>query len=244
LGLLKAEGELRINGIDAQKNGKRARTAVGYVPQELAFYDDLSTGETARFYARLRHIGSTRAGQVLAEVGLSDHIDKAVGALSGGMKQRLALALALLADPPLLLLDEPTSNLDTKARDDFTKLLLVLKARGKTLLFTSHRLEEVALLADRVLVLDQGRLALVCHQPLELADQLGMQSQLKLIIPERMRPKAIRILENQGFTASQNGVGIKVAVSPAAKIGPLQALLTEEIVVDNFEIDNEFQEGH
>ena len=67
------------------------------------------------------------------------------------MKQRLALAIALLADPPLLILDEPTSNLDTAARNDFIKLLLRQKAQGKTLLFTSHRLEEVETLASRVL---------------------------------------------------------------------------------------------
>jgi heme ABC exporter ATP-binding subunit CcmA len=180
LGLLKAEGELTIHGHDTRREGKRARAAVGYVPQELAFYDDLSARDTLRFYAELKRVSTDRVDQVLAEVGLSDHGHKEVSALSGGMKQRLALACALLADPPLLILDEPTSNLDTAARDDFIKLLLQQKEQGKTLLFTSHRLEEVETLASRVLVLEEGRLKLSCDQPAELAHRLGMTLSLKL----------------------------------------------------------------
>ena len=96
LGLLSAKGELRLNSFDAQREGKKARGAVGYVPQELAFYDDLSARETLRFYANLKGVPTARVDQTLAEVGLSEHIHKSVAALSGGMKQRLALAIALL----------------------------------------------------------------------------------------------------------------------------------------------------
>ncbi|HMQ52022.1 MAG TPA: nitrous oxide reductase family maturation protein NosD [Anaerolineae bacterium] len=238
LGLLSAEGKLLVNGYDAQTEGKKARAAIGYVPQELAFYDDLSARETLVFYARLKHVASERVDQVLAEVGLSAHGHKAVAALSGGMKQRLALAAALLADPPLLILDEPTSNLDTAARDDFIKLLLTQKARGKTLLFTSHRLEEVELLASRVLVLAEGRLKLSCDRPAELAKQLGMTMSLKIILPQIWHDNALDLLHQRGFSASRNGIGLRVDVSPSAKMAPLQALLAENIEVNNFEIEN------
>lgn len=158
LGLLACEGELRLNGFDLRRDGRAARRFLGYVPQELAFHNDLSVAESCRFYARLKGVGDERIPVVLAQVGLTGEGKKAVGALSGGMKQRLALALALLADPPVLLLDEPTSNLDAATRDEFLGLLLQLRERGKTLLFTSHYADEVTRLADRVLLLRDGRL--------------------------------------------------------------------------------------
>jgi nitrous oxidase accessory protein len=238
LGLLSAEGELRVNGFDAKKEGKKARAAVGYVPQELAFYDDLSARSTLLFYANLKGAPKSRIDQVLAEVGLSEHGHKRVAALSGGMKQRLALAIALLANPPLLILDEPTSNLDTAAREEFIKLLLQQKAQGKTLLFTSHRLEEVETLATKVLVLEAGRLKLTCDIPAELAGHLGMTVGLKLIMPNALHENALRLLQTWGFTASRNGIGLRVAVSPSAKLAPVQRLLAENIEVNNFEIEN------
>ncbi len=158
LGLLASEGELHLNGYDLRRDGRTARRFLGYVPQELAFHNDLSVAESCRFYARLKNVGDERIPVVLAQVGLTGQEKKAVGALSGGMKQRLALALALLADPPVLLLDEPTSNLDEAPRDDFIDLLVGLRDAGKTLLFTSHYADEVTRLAERVLILRDGRL--------------------------------------------------------------------------------------
>jgi ABC-type multidrug transport system ATPase subunit len=243
LGLYSAQGELLVDGLEVREEGKKVRAKMGYVPQELAFYDDLSARDTLRFYAKLKHVSAPRDEEVLAEVGLSDHGDKPVAALSGGMKQRLALAIALLADPPLLILDEPTSNLDAKARDDFIKLLLQQKAGGKTLLLTSHRLEEIEVLATRVLVLADGKLTLTCDDPTELADRLGMKLGLKLILPETLRDNALRLLQAQGFAATGNGTGLRVAVSPSAKTAPIQALLAADIEVNDFEVDNGFQEG-
>lgn len=238
LGLLSAEGQLLVNGFDAQKAGKLARAAVGYVPQELAFYDDMSARDTLRFYADLKRAAPQRIDLVLAEVGLTEHGHKPVAALSGGMKQRLALAIALLADPPLLILDEPTSNLDTTARHDFVKLLLAQKARGKTLLFTSHRLEEIELLAERVFVLERGRLKLTCDTPAELVQRLGMTLNLKLMMPVAWHENALSLLHAKGFAARRNGVGLYVTVSPANKMAPLQALLAGDIEVSNFEVEN------
>lgn len=238
LGLHAAQGELRINGFEVKRQGKQARAAIGYVPQELAFYRDLSTADTLRFYAKLRQAATARVDMVLAEVGLADQARKPVEALSGGMKQRLALAIALLAVPPLLILDEPTSNLDAQAREDFLQLLLAQREQGKTLLFTSHRLEEVELLARRVLVLANGRLSLSCDAPADLAARLGLTLNLKLIVPASSQAEAVRVLRSRGFTVNPNGIGVRVAVSPAAKLAPVQTLLAEKIEIDNFELEN------
>ena len=240
LGLYSAQGELRVNGWDVRRDGKKARAVVGYVPQELAFYGDLSARQTLLFYANLEGVATPSVETVLAEVGLSEHVDKPVAALSGGMKQRLALAIALLADPPLLMLDEPTSNLDAAARDEFIRLLLRQKAGGKTLLLTSHRLEEIEMLATRVLVLEDGQLKLVCDRPTELAEQLGMQLGLKLTIPEAMREGALRLLHAQGFVATNNGSALHVTVSPSTKTAPIRTLLAADIEINDFEVDNGF----
>jgi nitrous oxidase accessory protein len=242
LGLYSAQGKLWVNGFDVHKEGKRARAEVGYVPQELAFYDDLSARDTLLFYASLKHVPATRAQEVLSEVGLSEHSHKPVAALSGGMKQRLALATALLADPPLLILDEPTSNLDARARDDFIKLLLQQKTQGKTLLYTSHRLEEVEMLAARILVLEDGKLTVACNSPADFADHLGEQLNLKLVLPETMRDSALRLLQARGFTATGNGVGLHVTVSAATKMAPLRVLWAENIEIRDFEVDRGFQD--
>lgn len=162
LGLLPFEGMIRVGGYDVTLQGKEARRLVGFVPQELNFHDDLAVRETLRFYARLKKAPLERIDKALERIGLTRHAHKPVKDLSGGMKQRLALAVALLADPPLLVLDEPTANLDARSRQELLTLLGELKAAGKTLIFSSHRLGEVVKLADRVLVLEDGRLVTDC----------------------------------------------------------------------------------
>jgi ABC-2 type transport system ATP-binding protein len=158
LGLVDFDGTIRAAGLDVRRHGKAARRLLGYVPQELALYDDFRVIEAAGFMARLKGAAPGAVKARLGEVGLlGGHERKRVRELSGGMKQKLALAIALLNDPPILILDEPTSNLDTAARAALTDLLLSLKRAGKTILFISHRPEEVAGLADRVLTLEHGR---------------------------------------------------------------------------------------
>lgn len=166
LGLIDFQGQIHIDGLNVRRYGKLVRRRVGYVPQEIAFYDDYRVIEVVRLIARLR--GATRRDVVscLPGVGLEEHRRKRVRELSGGMKQRLALGLALLNDPPVLALDEPTSNLDSGARNELLSRLIKLKNAGKTILFISHRPEEVIGLADRVLTLEQGRV--VADQSAEL----------------------------------------------------------------------------
>ncbi|MCS7222397.1 MAG: nitrous oxide reductase family maturation protein NosD [Anaerolineae bacterium] len=162
LGLLPFEGLVRVGGYEVTLQGKEVRRIIGFVPQELNFYDDLAVRETLCFYARLKKAPLERVDEALERIGLTRHAYKPVKDLSGGMKQRLALAVALLADPPLLVLDEPTANLDARSRQELLAWLGELKAAGKTLIFSSHRLSEVAKLADRVLVLEDGRLVTDC----------------------------------------------------------------------------------
>ena len=235
LGLLKYSGHILVDTLDAKKQGKMVRRMLGYVPQELAFYADMSALDTALFYARLKSTSPQRAAEVLDQVGLAEHGDKPVGALSGGMKQRLALGLALLADPPILVLDEPTSNLDAAARDHFLHLLSDVKRAGKTVVFTSHRLEEIEALADNVLVMDQGRMLMTCA-PGELPRRLGLRTQVKLRLPDGQLDSALTVLQAGGFTVSRNGVGVLVDVLASEKARPINALHDADIEVMDFEV--------
>jgi ABC-type multidrug transport system ATPase subunit len=234
LGLLRYEGVARVSGYDSRRHGKSARRMMGYVPQEITFHHDLSVAQTLRFYARLKKVDAARIHEVLEQVELTGHTLKTVNALSGGLKQRLALAIALMADPPVLLLDEPTSNLDTTARDRFLHLLSQITREGKTILFTSHRLDEVKSLADRVLVLEQGRLALTSAAA-DLAERLGLQTRLCLYLTDGKREQAIDVLNSGGLRASLNGRGVLVDVSLSQKALPIYLLDQADIVVEDFE---------
>lgn len=238
LGVQGFSGELTVNGIDVRRSGKAARAAIGYVPQEAIFYD-MRVTETLHFYARLKRAVPERIQSVLEQVQLTDHAEKRVSMLSGGMKQRLALAVALLADPPILVLDEPTANLDVKAQRDFVHAIQTLNQAGKTIVFSSHRLDEVIALASRVLVLADGRLTLDC-QPHELAQKLGLHRWLRIWVASQHRDDSLRVLSDQGYVFMPNGHSVYVQVNLGAKIAPLRSLEQARIPVEDFDfVDGE-----
>jgi ABC-type multidrug transport system ATPase subunit len=158
LGLVPFGGRATIGGHDVVRAPVPARRLVGYVPQKAAFGEGCA-GEILAFVARLRRVDPAAIPAALRAVGLGAHAAERVRTFSGGMQQRLALAVAMLGEPPVLLLDEPTASLDREGQETFVALVARLRAEGRTLLLSSHRREEVACLADRVLHLDRGRLA-------------------------------------------------------------------------------------
>lgn len=158
LGLLPFSGTATIAGVDVTRQGKAARRLIGYVPQEPALFDDLRVDEATLFFGRLKRAGTDEMRRMLDEVHLVPHAKKRVRELSGGLKQRLSLGLARLTDPPVILMDEPTANLDATARGELLADVERLRERGKTVLLISHRPEEVRQLADRIATLEAGRI--------------------------------------------------------------------------------------
>ena len=236
LGLLHYRGRITIDGFDARRHGRIARRRVGYVPQELAFHDHWSALDAARFYGRLRGMGRHRPAEVLALVGLADHAAKRVGALSGGMKQRLALGLAMLSDPPVLVLDEPTASLDAEARGQFLALLRGVRDEGTAVLFSSHRLAEVEQLADRVLVMADGRERLTCTAA-DLAATLAMRQRLHVRVDAEAVEAALAALTDAGLSARRNAAGVVVDVLPGEKALPIAVLDRSAIAVRDFELE-------
>ena len=163
LGLLEpTAGECRVFGVPGSR--VESRREVGYLPESPYFYRHLTGRELVRFYARICGLGgaslAARVDEVIAWVDLTDAAGRRVGTYSKGMLQRIGLAQALVHDPRLVILDEPTAGVDPLGAAAMCDLILQLKARGKTVLITSHLLAQIEDLCDRVAILDRGRLIL------------------------------------------------------------------------------------
>ncbi len=155
-------GAVRVMGIDVATSPQSVRRNIGYVPDSFGVYEDLSVVEYLHFFAAAYRIErAKRAGTVMDVLALTDLSNKAgsqVDALSRGMKQRLGIARVLLHDPQLLLLDEPASGLDPRARIELRELLKELQRMGKTILVSSHILHELAQLCTRIGIIEAGQL--------------------------------------------------------------------------------------
>jgi len=235
LGLVTYQGTITIGGLDAATHGKSVRRAMGYVPQELSFYDEMTVYDLLDYSAALRDITSDRVDEVCDLVELTEHVGKRVRELSGGLKQRLGIASALLPDPPILLLDEPTSNLDARARDAAIELLQGLRDDGRTLVVTSHHIEEMAMLVDRVVAMDEGEIRVVCD-PSDLAEELGLRAWLHLIVTNGSSPTALEVLTERGFNAKLNSRGVLVEVSAQGKGEAVAVLQQAGIVIEDLEV--------
>jgi ABC-2 type transport system ATP-binding protein len=158
-------GTLRVLGLDPLKQAGALRRQIGYMPQAPALYEDLSPRENVRFFGAAHAIPdpARRTEEVIAFTSLTARADDAVFGFSGGMKQRVSLACALVHEPRLLLLDEPTAGVDPKLREAFWKHFRELAARGVTLLVSTHLMDE-ALFCDRVAVMRDGEI-LACDAP-------------------------------------------------------------------------------
>src|SRR5580692_2237911 len=161
-GLLSADsGEVLIEGKQVQSDTDPVKLKIGLVPQDMALYDQLTAHDNLTFFAALYSLAGAKAkhaiDDVLNLVALSDRAGHKVGTFSGGMKRRLNLAAALLHDPQILLLDEPTVGVDPQSRNAIFENLEALKKRGKTLIYTTHYMEEAERLCDRLVVIDHGK---------------------------------------------------------------------------------------
>ena len=156
LGITSYEGSIRVAGLDPLTDGRGVRARIGYMPQTGGLHPDLTVEETLAFYADIRRAPRDRCAPLLEEAGLGGHRTTKVGELSGGLRQRLGFAIALLTDPAILVLDEPSASLDTASRRWLAGRLRASADEGRTVLVSTHAGPELLAVSDRQLTLEDG----------------------------------------------------------------------------------------
>jgi lipooligosaccharide transport system ATP-binding protein len=194
----KSSGTLRVFGLDIDREWRSVRSRIGVCQQENNLDPDLSVRENlevfARYFAVPKSEARKRAGELLAFVSLEHRQNDKVEELSGGMMRRLVMARALINQPELLVLDEPTTGLDPQARHQVWQRLEDLKAGGLTILITTHYMDEASRLCDRLVIVDHGRI-LVEGRPLELIHRYVGREVVEVAFPSEELRRFIRSKE-------------------------------------------------
>ncbi|MEM2900244.1 MAG: ABC transporter ATP-binding protein [Thermoplasmata archaeon] len=167
----RSSGELYVNGLDVNKEPRKVKAMIGVVPQENNLDPDFTVYENLIIFSRYfdipKKVAENRANDLINFMNLEEKKDVRVDGLSGGMKRRLIIARALINEPEILILDEPTTGLDPQARHMIWERIRGLKSKGTTIILTTHYMEEAEYLCDRVVVMDKGKI-LVEGTPREL----------------------------------------------------------------------------
>jgi lipooligosaccharide transport system ATP-binding protein len=195
------DGKLRVLGMDPGVDGAKIRARLGVVPQEDALDTELTVRENLLIYGRYfdlpRPLIAERTAELLDFVQLTDRANAKVDPLSGGMKRRLTIARSLINDPDLILLDEPTTGLDPQARHVLWDRLYRLKQEGKTLILTTHYMDEAEQLCDRLVVMDKARIVAE-GSPRELIQRYATREVLELRFAIDAQDAAMVVLEQLG----------------------------------------------
>jgi Cu-processing system ATP-binding protein len=237
LGLSRPDaGRILIGETERPPHDPAARRDLGYVPQRVEFPPGRTVGEVLAFFAELRGLGRDAVSRALERVRLAPLADRRASQLSGGYTQRLSLAQALLADPALLVLDEPTASLDPEATWEFRTLVEQLQSEGKTILLCSHLLGEVERVADRVLILLDGRRAALERMD-ALRERQARATRIVIEITDDVGP-ALAVLRGAEVEAEPlGGRSIRVDGADGHAILALDVLRSARIPVRTFELE-------
>jgi Cu-processing system ATP-binding protein len=217
-------GRVEVLGRDPASGRAASGRGVGYLPENVAFSPALTGRELLRFYGRLKGVGRRAREALLEEVGLAEAADRRVGTWSKGMRQRLGLAQALLGEPRLLLLDEPTTGLDPSLRLAFYDILAQLRAKGVTVVLSSHALTELEDRADRVAILDGGRL--IADGTLETLRRLAdLPARIRVTLSAPLPPERLSALAGIA-EVRETPDGLALTCGAAAKMETLRRAVT------------------
>jgi len=236
--LLKAsQGEGFIGGFSVTKQPLEVRRTIGYMPDSFGVYEGMRVWEFLDFFSVAYQISQTRRKQVLSDVlellDLTHKRDDYVSGLSRGMKQRLCLAKTLVHDPPVLILDEPASGLDPRARLEIKALLKELQSMGKTILISSHILSELADCCSSIGIIERGQL-LMAGPIQEIYDRIQDHRQIHVKILEGM-DRAILLLQNHSNTLDIQPFEDRILLRFSGSDDDLSALL-ESLLLENVRV--------
>jgi ABC-2 type transport system ATP-binding protein len=230
-------GSVAIDGLDTRQAPRAIHARLGYLPDFFGLYDALSVRRCLHYAARAHGIGpgqAAGAAETAAErVGLSDRMEQAAGALSRGLRQRLAIAQAIVHQPAVLLLDEPAAGLDPQARRDLSHLLLSLREGGMTLVVSSHILAELEDYSDRMVIVDHGRIA----GGESIALKGGARLRIRLAAPREELKDFLVTQGAQIVQVSADQALVTMTASPVEKAALLTALVQAGFAVAEFAED-------
>lgn len=181
-GLIKMDqGDIRIDGLSVAAKALEVKKRIGLVPQELALYEEMTAEENVAFFARLYGLRGKllkeRVAEALEFTGLADKAKDKPSTFSGGMKRRLNIACAIMHKPKLIIMDEPTVGIDPQSRNHILESVKELNRQGSTVIYTSHYMEEVEAICDRVAIMDKGHI-IACGTEQELRERVAREEKI------------------------------------------------------------------
>jgi ABC-2 type transport system ATP-binding protein len=251
--LLPDAGYARVGGYDVVRDADRVRYRIGLAGQHAAVDERLAGRDNLRMFGRLYHLperaARRRADELLERFGLADAAERVVKTYSGGMRRRLDLAASLIIAPTVLFLDEPTTGLDPRSRNEVWDSIRVLVADGTTVLLTTQYLDEADNLADQIAVIDTGRM-IADGTPAQLKSQVG-GDRLEVVVsdPQALAAAAAAVQRATGsqpqVAATARRISVPVSGGPAALVAAVReldqaAILTEDIALRRPTLDDVF----
>jgi ABC-2 type transport system ATP-binding protein len=224
------DGTIRIFGESPWPRNTGLLKRIGIQLQASAFFDKLTSIEQLGTFASLYGVGKDKAGEMLELVGMTEKADTREDKLSGGQKQRLSIACALVHDPDVVFLDEPTSGLDPQARRNLWDVLESIRERGKTIVYTTHYLEEAEELCDRVAIMESGKL-LALDTPANLVEGLAAPTRV-LLKQGVISAELARGINGVDFAAEENDLLTMTTRAP----GPVLAYLADNVSLDTLQV--------
>ena len=230
----RTSGEVRVLGLDPWTQIDRLRTRIGVIPQDFHFFPKLTPREAIRLYAKLFAVHADEA-ELLARVELTDKADAYYDTLSGGQRQKLGVALALVNDPELCFLDEPTTGLDPRARRSLWDVIRRLRREGRTVFLTTHYLDEAQQLSDRIAIIHHGRI-IATGAPTEIISRYGRPERLRIVGEPALADRLLSL----GLRVRREADGLEVELgSKAEALQILQTVATSGLRWERFSTETD-----
>ena len=227
-GLLKMDGgDIVIDGLSVASHALEVKRRIGLVPQDLALYNTMTAAENVTFFGRLYGLRGKllkeRVEEALTFTGLSDRAKEKPATFSGGMKRRLNIACAIMHRPKLIIMDEPTVGIDPQSRNHILNSVKELNRLGSTVIYTSHYMEEVAAICDRVAIMDKGHI-IACGTEKELRERVAQEEKIVIKATNITQELINELSLHPRITRVENKEGVIEMYLPASQ-GELQDIL-------------------
>jgi ABC-2 type transport system ATP-binding protein len=215
-------GQVSVLGYDVRTKSKEIKRKVGILPQDFNTYDRLTVKENIEYYGGMFD-RSIPTQELLDAVNLNSKRDELFKNLSGGLKQRVGVAIAMVNDPEVIFLDEPTTGLDPKARREVWEVVRSLKAKGKTVILTTHYMEEAEVLSDRLAIMDNGRF-IAYDNPKAIIQQYGIGN---ICIVKGGNDDVLKALVENGFNADRTDGDVQCKLEDRSSLPKLVRVLDD-----------------